>query len=79
MGIATALMENFIRFAVSYGVTEVWLEVKTDNEAAIALYVKFGFMKSMIMKNYYSDGSAALRMQLALTSQRAIVPRGQPS
>lgn len=75
MGIATALMENLIVQASSHGVREVWLEVKTDNEAAIALYVELGFLKSTIMENYYSDGSPALRMQLALSSQRTTVPR----
>jgi ribosomal-protein-alanine N-acetyltransferase len=75
IGIASALMENMIRLAVSQGAKEVWLEVKTDNEAAIALYLKFKFTKSMVIENYYSDGSPALRMQLALTSQPATVQR----
>lgn len=42
-GIGTALMERLIAFAKETGAEVVSLEVRSDNDRAIALYRKFGF------------------------------------
>ena len=42
-GIGTALMERLIAFAREIGAEVVSLEVRSDNDRAIALYKKFGF------------------------------------
>jgi ribosomal protein S18 acetylase RimI-like enzyme len=42
------------------------LEVNTANDEAVKFYEGFGFRRVMVIENYYSDGSPALRMRLAL-------------
>lgn len=42
-GIGTALMEQLITFAKEIGAEVISLEVRSDNDRAIALYKKFGF------------------------------------
>jgi len=65
-GVATSLLNNLIRILRRCGVDELWLEVKLENNEAIALYERFGFERRCIVQNYYSDGSAALRMRLGI-------------
>lgn len=69
IGVATALLQGLIARLERDGVDELWLEVNTGNEEAIILYEKFGFTRTMILENYYSDGSPALRMRLSLNKQ----------
>ena len=63
--IATTLIQELL---VQFGsrIRELWLEVKTANEEAVRFYEGFGFRRVMIIENYYSDGSPALRMRLPL-------------
>lgn len=65
-GVATALLRNLVEYLVAREVDELWLEVKQGNKEAVGLYEKFGFAKVMILDNYYSDGSPALRMRMSL-------------
>jgi ribosomal-protein-alanine acetyltransferase len=65
-GVATALLRNVAELLAAKGVDELWLEVKQGNKDAVRLYEKFGFAKVMILENYYSDGSPALRMRMSL-------------
>jgi ribosomal-protein-alanine N-acetyltransferase len=63
--VATSLIQElFIQF--SSRIRELWLEVNTANEEAVRFYEGFGFRRVMIIENYYSNGSPALRMRLAL-------------
>ena len=41
-----------------------WLEVRSDNPAAIALYRKIGFGDRSVRKDYYGPGADALLMAL---------------
>ena len=68
-GVATALLKNLIDYLVAHRVEELWLEVKQANKDAIKLYEKFHFATIMILENYYSDGSAALRMRMSFKKQ----------
>jgi ribosomal-protein-alanine N-acetyltransferase len=68
-GVGSALLQNLIMFSKRHDVKELWLEVNLGNKEAIRLYEKFGFARAMILENYYSDGSAALRMRLSLDMQ----------
>jgi len=63
--IATTLIQELL---VQFGsrIRELWLEVKTADEEAVRFYEGFGFRRVMIIENYYSDGSPALRMRLPL-------------
>lgn len=53
-GIGTNLMREILERAKKYGVTDVHLEVRESNEAAIHLYEKLGFVRDGIRKNYYT-------------------------
>jgi ribosomal-protein-alanine N-acetyltransferase len=68
-GVATALLKNLIDYLVAHRVEELWLEVKQANKDAIKLYEKFHFETMMVLENYYSDGSAALRMRMSFKKQ----------
>jgi len=54
-GIGSALMQFLTDECRSRGVKEIFLEVRTTNEGAIALYKKCGFEQISIRKNYYSS------------------------
>jgi [ribosomal protein S18]-alanine N-acetyltransferase len=54
-GIATKLMEKLLHEASFNGVTDVHLEVRESNAAALGLYEKFGFAEDGIRKNYYTE------------------------
>ena len=45
------------------------LEVRTDNKAAIALYLRFGFERTRTISNYYGIGKDALAMELHYKSK----------
>jgi len=73
-GVATALLRSLIEHLETRPVDELWLEVKQGNKEAIGLYERFGFAGVMILENYYSDGSQALRMRMSLRKQ---VPKAE--
>lgn len=52
--IAKKLLSFILQFASETGLGLIILEVRPSNEAAIALYRKFGFINLVIRKNYYS-------------------------
>ena len=54
-GIGSMLMKELISRAPKLGVAKIFLEVRESNEAALALYKKFGFEQIGIRKNYYTS------------------------
>ena len=66
-GVGATLIAAVKRRARARGRRVLSLEARVDNQAAIALYVRAGFIPAQIIKNYYADGSAALRMECRLT------------
>ena len=61
-GIGDMLMEKVIGETEGYG-ARVWvLEVRAGNEAAIALYKKYGFTNVGTRKGYYENGEDAIMM-----------------
>lgn len=54
-GVASALLDVFIRFAQANALAFLTLEVRASNAAAIALYRKHGFERAGVRKNYYED------------------------
>lgn len=66
-GHASALLMDLIQTGRERGVRWVTLEVRRSNEAARALYSKFGFTEQGIRPRYYSDnGEDAVVMHLAM-------------
>jgi ribosomal-protein-alanine N-acetyltransferase len=65
-GYGTRLMTLFLDEMKKRSVTEVTLEVRVDNMAAIGLYEKIGFERIAIRKAYYKDGCDGLLMRLEM-------------
>ena len=68
-GYGKALLQHFLQEGRSRGATEAFLEVRSSNHSAIALYEKCGFSKTGIRKNYYehADNKAdALIMSIVM-------------
>ena len=55
-GIGTGIMNVLMDFARKSGAEVLELEVRSDNEAAISLYKKFGFEKIGTHKNFFKIG-----------------------
>ena len=55
-GIGTGIMNILMDFAKKAGTEVLELEVRSDNEAAIALYKKFGFKKIGTNERYFKIG-----------------------
>ena len=53
-GIGSALMERMISFSRDAGYKSIFLDVRADNERAIALYSKFGFLEIGLYKDYFN-------------------------
>ena len=54
-GVAMGLMKGLISESVARGASAMTLEVRCSNEAAIALYEKFGFRSAGLRRRYYID------------------------
>lgn len=52
-GVGEALMEEMLRLAAERDAERIFLEVRTHNEPAKALYRKRGFVESYRRRNYY--------------------------
>lgn len=69
-GIATLLMDNLMHVADEFD-AQVFLEVRTDNEPAIAMYERYGFSNQGIRRNYYQpSGADAYTMSRRSRSER---------
>ena len=55
------LIDQLINTAQMLG-AKIWLEVHEQNQSAIDFYLKCGFKKISLRKNYYQDSAAALVM-----------------
>ena len=63
-GLASRLIKHLFEFCQKKGVSHLYLEVRTSNQKAIALYKKYGFEIYGQRKRYYTDtGEDALLMQ----------------
>ena len=59
-GYGTFLFEYVLKEMLSLGVTSMSLEVRKSNVKAIRFYEKYGFTKSYLRPNYYSDEDAVV-------------------
>ena len=62
MGVGQKLMTEMLDQLRRRGARRVFLEVRTDNVAAIALYRKLGFVEIGRIDHYYAKNLHALRM-----------------
>lgn len=70
-GIGRALMDQLVHAADMYD-AQIFLEVRIDNEPAIALYKSYGFAEVGVRKGYYpSTGADAYTMMRHSVSERA--------
>ncbi len=58
--IGSSLIERLINLSKENNLLNITLEVKENNEKAIYLYLKYGFKKVSIRKNYYNGVNALL-------------------
>ena len=54
-GIGGRMLLQLARAAIAHGAENLTLEVRVTNEAAIALYRRFGFVPAGVRKNYYAE------------------------
>ncbi|MFD1624289.1 GNAT family N-acetyltransferase [Azospirillum griseum] len=62
-GVARALLTALEEAAQALGCDRVRLEVRRDNTAALALYLRSGYTPFGLYEDYYEDGMAALRLE----------------
>lgn len=62
LGVGGTLFTRLLAELGKRGVQRVWLEVRDDNEPAIKLYLRHGFVKDRHLKDYYGQGVHGLRM-----------------
>lgn len=62
-GIATALVRTALEHAADQGATAMMLEVRHDNDAAIACYGRAGFEQLTCRDHYYGQDKHALIMR----------------
>ena len=55
-GLARRLLAGLLAAAVQRGARDAYLEVRTDNDAALALYRSEGFAEVGVRRGYYENG-----------------------
>lgn len=68
-GLAKALLAAIEAEARRRGCNDLYLEVRTDNEAAIALYEQQGYRRAARLPAYYEDGADGWRYTRILADQ----------
>ena len=70
-GLGAGLLRDAERAARRLGRAALRLEVRADNDAAIALYERAGYRRFGRHAGYYEDGADALRFEKPLSQARA--------
>lgn len=65
-GVGKSLVRCCIERMRENGLMSVYLEADTSNHAAISLYEKLGFRKTMFLDRYYVDLSSAYKLEMIL-------------
>jgi len=68
-GAGRALVEAAATTAAARGADSLFLEVASDNVAALALYAETGFDPAGLRRNYYADGADAVVMRRTLNTR----------
>jgi ribosomal protein S18 acetylase RimI-like enzyme len=75
-GVGRTLLAALEAEAAALGCRSIRLEVRCDNEAALALYTHSGYVRFGVYPNYYEDDATALRLQKTLVHPPAISSTG---
>lgn len=70
-GIGRALLDAMVVEARRRECSQLFLEVRANNTAAISLYLKAGFEQQGVRRDYYGPGLDAVVMRLRLVEQEA--------
>lgn len=70
-GVARALLDAAEAAAMERGCVSLRLEVRVDNDAAVKLYERRGYVVVGVTDDFYEDDSDALRMRKRLRSDAA--------
>ncbi|MFI6505233.1 ribosomal protein S18-alanine N-acetyltransferase [Nonomuraea typhae] len=65
-GIGSAMLTELLGEARRRGAREIFLEVRSDNPRAKAVYERFGFEEIGVRRRYYDDGTDAVMMRRKL-------------
>ena len=65
-GVATALLDEVVAQAPGTGANRLLLEVRDDNDGALAFYAARGFIEIDRRARYYRDGTTAVVLRLPL-------------
>ena len=68
-GVGRALVEAAARTASARGADSLFLEVASDNAAALGLYADTGFEPAGLRRGYYAGGSDAVVMRRTLNTR----------
>lgn len=74
-GLGTALLESMIDEAAKRGASELLLDVRADNTAALALYARHGFEQIGRRRGYYGGGRNGRRLDGLVLRRRLAPPR----
>jgi ribosomal-protein-alanine N-acetyltransferase len=77
-GLGRALLDALVEEAARRGCTQLFLEVRVDNEAALRLYERAGFEHSGRRTGYYGPGVDALvlRRRISAAADEDVEPSG---
>jgi [ribosomal protein S18]-alanine N-acetyltransferase len=70
-GLAHSLLLEALDWARANHRTSLWLEVRTSNSGAQALYAKLGFVTISMRQRYYADGADAFVMKYNVVPKQA--------
>ena len=76
-GVGQELLRAAERYARAHGLAALRLEVRYDNAAAIALYVKVGYREFGRYNAYYGDGATALRFEKRFPATPVVTTAGR--
>lgn len=72
-GVGGGLLDALLAEARERRCTEVFLEVRADNAAALALYAARGFASTGVRQDYYGPAQDAMLMRLDLAASEVVV------
>lgn len=76
-GMARLLLSFLLDLGRTWGMRDLFLEVRASNSPAISLYQSFGFRDLTTRRRYYPDGEDARVMHLRLGDDMSVEPEGE--